>query len=167
MKLKIFILVLVVLFSNYSVYNQSLTPSVIASGGQNLNFNNINYSFTIGQLAVPSFTNGNMLTQGFQQPEIIKIQQPEINKENINVEFFPNPVSEFLTISVTSSEIIDELTIQIFDVTGKTCNFKSNIFESDNYTKITIPAETFNSGQYFISLIVNNKFSKSLKIVKI
>jgi hypothetical protein len=62
---------LIFIFLTLKVSAQLNTPNVIASAGgyfSNLNFSN---SYTIGEMCVveTAFINGDMLTQGFQQPD--------------------------------------------------------------------------------------------------
>lgn len=169
MNLKTIILTTLFIFCFAILFSQTLTPSVISSGGENITGNNLNYSYTIGQIAVPSFTNGNILTQGFQQPSDLKIikNENQENSFNFQINIFPNPVVDILKISITAEFEISDIQIIVYDVLGKKVNIKPEKYISDNYSKISIPVDDLKSGQYNIQIMLNSMFSKSVKIVKI
>ena len=56
---------------SFTLAAQSLSPEVIASSGEYFESANNSISFTLGEIATETYSNGNnILTQGFQQPEI-------------------------------------------------------------------------------------------------
>ncbi|MEZ5082109.1 MAG: hypothetical protein R2750_01450 [Bacteroidales bacterium] len=51
------------------IYAQSVSPEVISSAGDYYEGTNVSLSWTLGEIATETYTNGNViLTQGFQQP---------------------------------------------------------------------------------------------------
>lgn len=78
------------LLVNLASKAQLNTPNVIASAGGYFSNSNFSNSYTIGEMCVveTAFINGNMLTQGFQQPDY------EVESDVIEPEFFiPNGFS--------------------------------------------------------------------------
>jgi hypothetical protein len=163
----------VILFILYTfcvsvTFSQTLTPSVVSTGGSNISSPNLLYSFTIGQIAVPSFSNGNILTQGFQQPVIIKAEDfKNKEKESLQICVNPNPVKDFINLTITSKEEISDIQLSVYDILGKKYKVDFEIYFSDNFSQISIPVENFKPGQYLISTTINNQYSKSIKILKI
>ncbi len=102
-KCKAFLLLLL-LSAGFSVHSQSLTPFVVASAGDfyTNNVANASLSFTVGELAiVETFTaQGNILTNGFQQPQIELVG---LDESDFALEFvvFPNPANQVLNFRYT------------------------------------------------------------------
>ena len=73
MRLKLNSLILSLLFG-LIVSAQSISPQVVASSGGEGSSGNASLSWTVGQIATETFSNGNVtLTQGFQQPISVAI----------------------------------------------------------------------------------------------
>ncbi|MCB0807326.1 MAG: hypothetical protein KDC05_16140 [Bacteroidales bacterium] len=70
MKKSIFIGILVLIINiPVILFSQQISPSVISSAGEEYSNGNISLSWTLGELATETLSNGNnTLTQGFQQP---------------------------------------------------------------------------------------------------
>jgi len=95
-----------------------LTPSVIASGGGDAETGNLRVSWTIGDLAVATLTEGNlMITQGFQQPFDVGVgTNPAETLWEISL--YPNPVKDVLMIRFGMEQPADFL-IEVRDMTGR------------------------------------------------
>lgn len=62
-------LLLIFLFVPVFIYAQSVSPEVVTSSGDYYENANVSLSWTLGEIATETYTNGNViLTQGFQQP---------------------------------------------------------------------------------------------------
>lgn len=69
MKKTTFILLLLIITSLSR--SQTLSPKVISTAGNEYNSSNVSWSWTMGETIIPTLQSGNnMLTQGFQQPEV-------------------------------------------------------------------------------------------------
>jgi hypothetical protein len=112
--------VLLVSFGWAKVQAQSLTPTVLASGGgYSVNTaGNAALSFTIGEMAmVQTFSVPNYhLTQGFQQPsfELVGIQETDFVEL---FEVFPNPASDYLHVRY-DLRFPGLLQLQLFSMNG-------------------------------------------------
>jgi subtilisin family serine protease len=74
---------------------------------------------------------------------------------------FPNPAKNIVNISV--KEILNDATIKITDVTGKTVLLINNTNASSRFT---IPVSGLSDGIYFVQLLSNNKSSTQKLIIK-
>ena len=74
---------------------------------------------------------------------------------------FPNPAKNIVNISV--KEILNDATIKITDVTGKTVLLINNTNASSRFT---IPVSGLSDGIYFVQLLRNNKSSTQKLIIK-
>lgn len=106
---------------------QSISPTVIASGGGSDVSNNIRLDWTLGELATETITTQtNMYTQGFQQPflQVINIPERVDSSLGYQVSVYPNPVSSILHVylhGMTDTKVYLRLT----DINGRTVYLKS------------------------------------------
>lgn len=133
---------------------QMLTPTVIAStGGFSSNANN-SLSYTVGEMTmVQTFSaNGNILTQGFQQPNDMTVGLIDITQDDFGAfVVYPNPAVDNAWLGFTMPEA-GKVTIVMYDVIGQkisdiyTANYESG--------KIVTQANTslYAAGEYFMTL---------------
>jgi hypothetical protein len=130
-----------------------LAQEVIATGGDFYQQANGSLSFTLGETVVETYSNGNILTQGFQQDyeNILSIQQVETF---MFFDVYPNPFSSEITIKYNPT-ITDEYAVELKDAAGKVI-FKDNcFFSSSNYSHV-ISVSPLSSGLYFLELTQMN-----------
>ncbi len=97
---------------------QSISPQVIASAGTHYVGSNAQLSWTIGEPVITTVSNGsNIITQGFHQTLLNVTSVEEQSVAGINVNVFPNPVSEVLNINITNN--LKDLQMELFDMNGK------------------------------------------------
>lgn len=78
-------------------------------------------SYSIGQVEVKTLTanNGNLiLTQGFQQPELIGTDIENDLDVLLNYQLYPNPTDRFLTVSLTTDKVVD-LELEVVNILGQ------------------------------------------------
>jgi len=171
MNLKKYIILISFLLLANLIFAQAITPSVISSGGGVKIFNSeIYYSYTIGQLIAPANSNGSLISQGFQQPVFVNSQNSDNIENEIQYNIFPNPIVDNFNITITSKEEIKDLKLSFYDIMGKSIilDYKiEKIGNISNFQKINVNVQNLKTGQYFINIIVNNQYNKSLKILKI
>jgi len=109
------------MFSATLLNAQMLTPTVIASTGGFTSNANGSLSYTVGEMTmVQTFTaNGNILTQGFQQPEdnltgLIDITQDEFGSFVV----YPNPAVDNLWFGFQLPEE-GKVQIALYDAIGQ------------------------------------------------
>jgi urease accessory protein UreH len=107
------------LFTAFALQGQTLTPSVISSGGGYFEGENMSISWTLGELAVTTLSSGDLiLTQGFQQPFDLDVGTRDNNNLSWGISVYPNPVGDQLRIRFDISDPGDYL-IEVQDVTGR------------------------------------------------
>jgi hypothetical protein len=134
---------------------QSLTPQVIAStGGYSSNANG-SLSYTVGEMTmVQTFSaNGNILTQGFQQPnDSIPVGILDVTKDDFGAFImYPNPAIDYTWFAFQMPEA-GKVTISLYDMLGQ----KVSDVYSANYSngKVTgqTNTQTLSAAMYFMTL---------------
>ena len=152
MKQKRLILIIVL----FSAIISTKAQEVVSSSGNYQETSSGSLSWTIGEPITETATNGNTLTQGFQQSGITVTNITELNTE-LNVSVFPNPTNEF--VKIVSSEDRD-YTIQLFNISGKLL-VEKEINKTDN----TINMNEFTNGTYLLK-ITNKNETNTYQIIK-
>ena len=138
-----------------SVSAQTITPSVIAAGGGSKSSNGNHLSFTIGQIAIPSFRNDKILTQGFQQanPKLVNTEK-STNSENTGIipKVFPNPTHDKVSVTIFQSIENENYKLQIFDISGQLIDAPKESYTVGTNSKIDIDLSYLTAGNYFIRL---------------
>ena len=140
-------LILLYLFAFSRVYCQSNQPEIIATSGGYFKplLSTPSLSWTIGENIVETYSSANnFLTQGFQQGHYNAVAIDESIDKNLSINVFPNPTTDFITISIKSLIEKDNVFfIELYDLQGKilyTVNYNQNEFKLD---MLTYPAGTF------------------------
>jgi hypothetical protein len=157
-KLKLGILFLLVL----GLMDLQGQEEIISSFG-NFNGQGGSINYTAGQLVYNTFTGVNgSVGQGVQQPiEISVITSIESgNSIKLSCVAFPNPTFNDLKL-IIESDVVKEVTYQVFDVSGKRLDFNSL---SSNNT--IIPMSEYTSGIYFLKVNNDNEELITFKIIK-
>ena len=150
-----FICGLSIIILNAQIQNSDL----ISTSGDYFVSANISMSWSLGELEIETFsTSSVILTQGFQQP-IFNITSIKNNSliTDLNIEVYPNPVSNYLTIK--------NLTYRLYDIYGKMVISQESNTNDGMYTKINL--SDLAQGNYLIQIFGNDKRqSKIYKLIK-
>ena len=142
MKKQLLIFVVIICFGN--VMAQSLTPQVIASSGNSFSNATGKLDFTIGEVVISTLSvGGNILTQGFHQPEI-KFSSIEDHHPDFAFTLYPNPTEQFVTVESSQP---DDLQVCVFDAAGGAI-LVSPVFQQ----KITIDLYLLAAGSYIFRI---------------
>jgi hypothetical protein len=132
-----------------------------ASGG-NAFGNGGSSSYSVGQIVYTTNVGSNgSMAQGVQQPyEISIVFGVEDNLINLNFNLYPNPTSNFLTLSISDIDL-SVLSFELFGSDGK-------LIEAKKITTFNevICLENLSSGAYFLKIINNYQQIKLFKIIK-
>jgi hypothetical protein len=141
--------------------------SVLAASGSTMSNSTLGIEFTFGETFTQSYTNTQLITQGFQQPYRKKIViQPTKPTDNLGVNnwdfkdinLYPNPFSSSIQIENISSETLQ---VDIFDLTGRL------VFSQAIINLIqTINLEHLSSGPYQIIFSINKEFLFEETLIK-
>jgi len=162
-KAKKLITVIILIFGLTGLQAQETVP---AAGGEATGSGG-SASYTIGQVvySVHTGTNGNYSVQGVQQPFEISVVTgiPEAEGIKLSISVYPNPASNFLTLSIYASTTLNihSLYYELCDTNGKL--LKSKNISADK-TKITI--NNLAPATYFLKVTDNKGVIKSFKIIK-
>ena len=112
-------LIISFLFCTAALNAQYLSPQVISTAGNYFEGTSMSLSYTIGELAVQTYSTANLiLTEGFQQSYDIVPHSPGMPYIDLEVRTWPNPVSQHLFIQI-SSEIGQDLILETYDLSGR------------------------------------------------
>jgi len=140
------------------------SPHVVSNAGDTWSTNNYNISFTLGEIAIETLIQSNIiLTQGFHQEE--NVSTVDIIDENIDYHtiIFPNPTQNNLFLNFGNKS--DHANIFVKNVMG------SLVYSSYNHPTNeikNIDLSFFSSGFYFIEISLNkHKKNEVYQIQKI
>lgn len=127
-----------------------LSPTVIASAGNYAETDNISISWTLGEVAVSTLQQGDIiLTQGFQQPYT---SGTGITNDPINwqITAYPIPATDHINLQF-DIPAEEDFFIEIQDITGKII---SQLQYKQVYPGDVIPVEvsSYTSGVYFFRI---------------
>ena len=141
---------------------QSLTPQVIASTGGFSSNANGSLSYTVGEMTmVQTFSaNGNILTQGFQQPTndtivgLLDITQDDFG----SFVLYPNPAHDNLTLEFTGNQQGNPV-VNIYDVVGKKI-ITERFVSTEGSNKLNINTAALNKGIYILEIETNGEIQR-------
>ncbi len=120
-------------------------------------------SYSVGQVVYTTNTGTNgSVAQGVQQPFEISVVTglEEAKGINLSVTAYPNPTTDYLTLSISEFEI-SNLTYQLYDISGK-------LLQSEKITgnQTNIVMSNLVPANYFVKVIAGNQLIKEFKIIK-
>lgn len=123
---------------------QTLTPEVFASGGTQLSGTNGQIEYTVGEVVTATLTsNSDVLTQGFNQPEIVIVAVEEW-QPSYTIQCYPNPTEQFVKVRADSD---DELHVQVIDALGQV------VIANQRFQKeIVLDVQAMANGTYIVSV---------------
>ena len=155
----VFVVILLVAFRPVCLHAQEAIPA--AGGDATGNGGSVSYSIGQVDYSTNTSTNGSV-SEGVQQPyEIFVITGTEVLPSvSLSCKVFPNPITDFLILSVGESEKKD-LSYRLSDLNGRVIASSKVI---DEQTKIQMG--TLRDGNYFLTVVRNNTEIKTFKIIK-
>lgn len=119
-------------------------------------------TYSIGQtdFITENGSNGT-ITQGLQQPyEILVVSGVEINGINLSVSVFPNPTSDFITLSIKDLST-ENMNYALYDIQGK-------LIKEDKLSgsQTIINIGDLSNASYLIMVSDNKKEIKTFRIIK-
>ncbi len=161
--MKKLILIAFCVFGFGTVFSQITQYQVISTSGDFYKKENASLSWTLGECVTETLVSTNtILTQGFQQSHyyVTAINNVVINGLKVNV--FPNPSTDYITVSFENRINNQNFTIEIFDLQGKI--LFTDKFEAD---KAQLNMSQYVSGIYLLKVTDNdNQNSSNFKIQK-
>lgn len=166
MKTKLCTLAILLSF-NFVTKSQSVEISLISSAGGEFSAANTNLIFTVGDLAIETFSTDDLyLTQGFLQTYDDATGIYNGAFQDLNLSVYPNPTINHVFIEFESSTtdiITKNIELTIFDINGKLIN-QVSLTEFINKIDLTM----YHSGTYILKITDNkNNNFKPVLIQKI
>lgn len=151
-----------ILILAFSLSTVSAQESFNATGG-NASGEGGSANYSVGQIIYTTHTGANgSVTQGVQQPYEISVVTAidEAKSINLSVSAYPNPTTDYLTLSIDELEI-STMSYHVYDVTGK-------LIQSEKITgnHTTIGMNNLVPATYFVKVIQGNQEVKTFKIIK-
>ena len=141
----------------HTIYCQSISRSVIAFGGTEYNSENGNsLDATFGEMVIEHFRQDYVLTQGFQQGDILNLASPPTPE--IDATVFPNPFEDVLMIDITLDA---DIKMRIYNVLGQLVYSTSPETE-----EMTIQTSDWHTGVYFVNFNAGGKTLFVEKVIK-
>lgn len=153
----------VVLASQFTFGQIELSPTVIASAGNYSEAGGISLSWTLGEIAITTLEQGDLiLTQGFQQSYKI-IDGIELDPIDWQIVAYPNPVTSELKIQFDVLEPTD-FWVEIQDVTGRVLSQKQykEIHPGDI---IPVSMSSYKYGVYFFRVYTPDR--QQMRVISI
>ncbi len=145
---------LAVLFPAASCFSQSITPSVINSGGGTIQKEYYQFEWSIGELALVNQLsapqNSLIVSNGFLQPYILNPANYSITTffENYEVKLFPNPATQYVEVNFFTRQK-GKINLGMFDATGR--KVYNHDLASDGVDLIyRIPVTNLAAGTYML-----------------
>lgn len=157
---------LVLLVAACGVHAQSLTPTVVASGGAFASNATHSLSYTVGELAVTTLSNANnFLTQGFQQPDDKDVGITQLEFQNLQVKLYPNPASETVNLWIKcDNNACEHLRVSIHDLLGRELNVPGEVGQNGNERLYAFNLKSLAASMYFVRLF--DETTSNARIIK-
>ena len=107
-------ILLLLLYSPIFIFGQVTSPTLITNSGGTFSNSSVIMDFSIGELAVQTLQNNEILTQGFHQGDL-KVTTAIFNL-GIKTKIYPNPTTKFIIIELEKNVNAD---ILVYDINGK------------------------------------------------
>jgi hypothetical protein len=167
MKKQLFTMIFVL--ATIALQAQSIERWAISSaGGSYYDGASFEMDYTAGEVMVTTLSNGtNSLTQGFQQPFTNStVTVPENIDDNSNIQFYPNPVEDQLSISIQNAKS-GVYSYEIYDLLGQLLADETLTQSANGDLLIKIDFQKYATGNYFLRLLHDGELINSGKIIKI
>ncbi|MBN2519353.1 MAG: T9SS type A sorting domain-containing protein [Bacteroidales bacterium] len=160
---KLLTFLIIILLNSWLIKSQEKSQEIVASSGAYEKNSNLSVSWTLGDLAVNTESNSNIIIiQGFQQGDYVITLIGELNNPDFEVNFFPNPSKGILNLKFESCNDVT-ITLKLADIDGKVLKIQN--FNEIIGNSLILDLSAYKNGIYLLELI-NDKSSRTYKIVK-
>jgi len=151
----------VVIYFIIAVSVNSNAQEVITPSAGYFESPSMSLNWTIGEIAIETYINDNiMLTQGFNQSNIIITGITEELLTDITITLYPNPVKDIFTIKAETDHI-SQLKAEVYDLAGTKL-----LSENINPGNTQINTERLTTSEYILKIYDNLHVIKSFKFIK-
>jgi hypothetical protein len=153
-------LLLILTFIVSQVKAQSISSSLLCSGGDMFKFTGIQIEWSLGDLATGSY---GTITEGFLQGSSTHrsgVDEMAHESSTNGLSAYPNPFNDGIQVQV--SNLKGTMKVEVFDVLGKLVHTSSN-FDNGNFMNLS----HLQSGVYFVTAMANDKNLGTIKLNKL
>jgi len=149
-------------------YSQEVAMQVLASAGGY--FENtgagLSLTWTVGEPAYTTLTSqGIILTQGFQQGNLLGNKVDELVASVSGIRIYPNPVSGEVNIAVALASTKGQATFEIYDITGRMV--KGMVVAVSGQEPYKLDVSNLPSGIYLLKVTIEKPYTtRVVKLVK-
>ncbi len=148
--MKTSLLLFIGLFAGNWGFSQSVSPEVIASGGDHFTTPTAQVSWTLGEVVTETFVAGSsQLTQGFHQTNLTITALDDVDLD-IHVKIYPNPTASLVTIEFPDSPDVYQL--ELTDINGRTLSLKKEVIQRSELDMSRLAA-----GTYFLRILTTDQ----------
>lgn len=162
--------ILFILLMNFPLilFSQNLENGGIYTSSGTIGISCATFQYVFGQYINYDFGNNQYkLTSTIEAViSIHKKTKKEDFKNIVSTKLFPNPVTNQLNISITSTEKITSIDIKIYDTKGNRIMIIPKISNYDNFSKISFSTENLTTGIYFAKITINRHNLKTINFTK-
>lgn len=145
-----------------TAFCQSTKPEIISASGDYFTNANATLSWTIGECITETYSSsGNILTQGFQQSKYLITAVDKVAKNNLKINIFPNPSSDFINVAFDNNLKEQSYTLKLFDMQGKEL-----LTQKINTNQTRLAMKQYATGVYFLKITDTNNQSSNYQIIK-
>lgn len=141
----------------------SAQTAVVPAGGD-ISGASGSVSFTVGQIAVQTLSDSNhSIAEGVQQTcQVSVVGVDDYLEVTLSAMVYPNPTTQYLTLSLSETHNLAGLEYRIFDANGKFLDRKK---VSELRTELDL--SHYATGTYFVNLYRSKQLMKSFKVIKV
>ncbi len=148
-------------FLLFSIGGFTQAQDALPAAGGNASGSGGSASYTVGQVAYSYSSNGGSVTQGVQQSYVITTVLGMDDAIRLYVAVYPNPTTDYLTLSVQDNSLNKELTFMLYDMQGKLL-----LNKGIDVVNTTIEMADMRSATYYLKVVGKESTVKTFKIIK-
>ncbi|MEM6343732.1 MAG: T9SS type A sorting domain-containing protein [Bacteroidota bacterium] len=127
--------------------------AIVPMGGERID-SSLSVTYTIGQVEVKTLTANNgtlILTQGFQQPELLGTDIENDLDVLLHYQLYPNPTDRFITVKLTTDKVVD-LELQVVNILGQPIGIPAQRKKVQGVWEVQFDLEGTAEGYYLLML---------------
>ena len=147
----------------FGITTAQAQQAITATGG-NASGSGGTIAYSVGQIVYTTYTGATgSVAQGVQQPYEISIVEVEDHQISLNMQAYPNPTTDYLTLNVGASTSLsnESMSYEIYNISGKLIESRKIISSTETISMANLPSAT-----YFLKVSNNNNEVKTFKIIK-
>lgn len=149
-------------------FAQRIDRTVYSNSGKYISSSALAISYTIGEPVVFTGAGSNIIsTQGFEQPDQLTITFSNSSYFPMNINAYPNPVSDQLYVQINSNVSISDFQLELFDIYGKKIKVDYNYASALLDHTFLLNLSFCEAGIYFIKITSEiDHLNDTFKIIK-